>query len=46
MTPDPKALRILSHVGHNDLIAEAGDEWAAAVAAVAGGTRHGLARWR
>jgi fermentation-respiration switch protein FrsA (DUF1100 family) len=37
---DPKRLRILPQVGHNDLIAEAGDEWAAAV----GGD--GVARWR
>jgi len=36
--PDPKRLRILPHVGHNDLIAAAGDEWAAAVASVAVGT--------
>ena len=37
--PEPKQLHVLAHVGHNDVIAEAGAEWAAAVAAVALGTR-------
>jgi hypothetical protein len=30
--PDPKQLHILDGVGHNDLVALAGDEWAAAIA--------------
>ena len=35
--PEPKQLRVLPDVGHNDLIAGAGEEWAAAVAALARG---------
>jgi fermentation-respiration switch protein FrsA (DUF1100 family) len=30
--PEPKLLRVFPHAGHNDLIATAGEEWAAAVA--------------
>ena len=36
--PEPKRLHVVADVGHNDLIAEAGEEWAAAVSAFA-------ARW-
>ena len=34
--PEPKTMHVLSGVGHNDLVAGAGDEWAAAIAAFAG----------
>jgi hypothetical protein len=31
--PEPKRLQLFSRAGHNDLIAEAGDQWAEAIAA-------------
>jgi fermentation-respiration switch protein FrsA (DUF1100 family) len=31
--PEPKRLLLFSRAGHNDLIAEAGDQWAEAIAA-------------
>jgi fermentation-respiration switch protein FrsA (DUF1100 family) len=33
--PEPKSLRLLPDVGHNDLIARAGDQWATAIAELA-----------
>jgi uncharacterized protein len=40
--PEPKSLRLVPDVGHNDLIARAGDVWAAAIAELA--ARCGLSR--
>jgi fermentation-respiration switch protein FrsA (DUF1100 family) len=33
--PEPKTMHVLAGVGHNDLVLQAGDEWAAAIAAFA-----------
>jgi hypothetical protein len=30
--PEPKRLHVIEGVGHNDLVALAGEEWAAAIA--------------